>query len=266
MKLTDAQRKRFDDVGFLVFPDLFTKEEIAILKRETERLAALESDHVFRAGDIATVYRCHETDGPTASDPYHAAARLPRSLGIAEQLLGRGLYVYNSKINLKKAITGSPMLWHQDYGYWKLDRMPEPRAATFMIALADVDEMSGGLYVIPGSHKRGYQKHKPAMVGPHKQIAVEREAEIHLMDELPAPVPLTGRAGMCAIFHCNIIHGSGQNLSQKDRWQVYFAYNPSDNAPPQLAHDRPDYMKSRNTRPLALVPDDALLEAARAHA
>jgi ectoine hydroxylase len=266
MKLTDAQRKRFEDDGFLVFPELFTKEEIGILKRETERLGALETDHVFRAGDVATVYRCHEKDGPTASDPFFAAARLPRSLGIAEQLLGRGLYMYNSKINLKKAITGSPMLWHQDYGYWKLDRMPEPRAATLMIALNDVDEIGGTLYVIPGSHKRGMQKHKPSLVGPHKQFAVEREAEIELMRGLPAPVPLTGRAGMAAIFHCNIIHGSGQNLSPHDRWQVYFAYNPSDNAPPQLAHDRPDYMKSRNTRPLALVPDDALLEAARAHA
>jgi L-proline 4-hydroxylase len=263
MKLTDAQRQLFEDDGYLVFPDLFTAEEIAILKRETERLAAIETDHVFRAGDIATVYRCHEKDGSTASEPYHAAARLPRSLGIAEQLLGRGLYIYNSKINLKKAITGSPMLWHQDYGYWKLDRMPEARAATLMIALNDVDEIGGTLYVIPGSHKLGMQKHKPAMVGPHKQIAVEREVEIALMHDLPAPVPLSGRAGMGAIFHCNIIHGSGQNLSPRDRWQVYFAYNPSDNAPPQLAHDRPDYMKSRNTAPLALVGDDALLAAAR---
>src|SRR5688572_8802886 len=97
MKLTDAQRRRFEEDGFLVFPDLFTAEEIAILKRETDRLATLETDHVFRAGEIATVYRCHEQDGPTASAPYHAAARLPRSLGIAEQLLGRGLYIYNSK-------------------------------------------------------------------------------------------------------------------------------------------------------------------------
>jgi len=266
MQLTEAQRKQFDDEGYLIFPDLFTANEVAILKRETERLAALETDHVFRAGDIATVYRCHENDGPTASGPYHATARLPRSLGIAEQLLGQGLYVYNSKINLKKAITGSPMLWHQDYGYWKLDRMPKAQAATFMIALNDVDEISGGLYVIPGSHRRGALRHKPVMVGPHKQIAVERETEIELMNDLPPPVPLTGRAGMGAIFHCSIIHGSGQNLSPRDRWQVYIAYNPVHNAPPQLAHDRPEYMKSRNTAPLALAADDALLKAARAGA
>lgn len=263
MQLTETQRKRFEDDGYLVFPDLITAEELALLTRETDRLSALESDCVFRAGDIATVYRCHESDGPTASRAFFAAARLPRSLGVAEQLLGRGLYIYNSKINLKKAITGSPMLWHQDYGYWKLDRMPEARAATFMIALADVDEISGALYVIPGSHKRGYLKHKPTMVGAHKQIAVERDIEIGIMEESPAPVALTGRAGMCAIFHCNIVHGSGQNLSSKDRWQAYFAYNPVDNLPPQLAHDRPDHMKSRNTKPLAIVPDDAVLDAAR---
>ncbi len=265
MKLAERQRKQFEDEGYLVFHDHFTVAEIGVLKRETDRLAALDTDHVFRAGDNATVYRCHEKDGPTASEPYYAAARLPRSLGIAEQLLGRGLYIYNSKINLKKAITGAPMLWHQDYGYWKLDRMPQARAATLMIALNDTDEIGGTLYVIPGSHKRGMQKHKPTMVGPHKQFAVERDAEIELMHGLPAPVALSGRAGMAAIFHCNIIHGSGQNLSPYDRWQVYFAYNPVDNAPPQLAHDRPDHMKSRNTAPLTLMPDGALLAAARVH-
>ena len=182
MHLTEAQVDQYRDQGFLVFGNLFTPGEIADMAAETERLSAIETDHVFRAGDIATVYRCHENDGPTASPLFHAAARVPRTLGIARQLLDDELYIYNSKINCKRAITGSPMLWHQDYGYWKLDRMPEPNAATFMIALGDVDEMSGALYVIPGSHKLGLLKHRPTMVGAHKQIAVNRDIEIESMN------------------------------------------------------------------------------------
>jgi ectoine hydroxylase len=261
MQLSDEQISFFDENGYLILPDLFSAEEVAALRREIERLYEIDCDEVFRRSECSTVYRVHEEDGKTASFPYFAAARMEKVLQPAQQVLRRDdLYVYNSKVNCKPATTGLPMLWHQDYGYWKLDRVPEPNLVTVMIALNDVDELAGELYVVPGSHRRGLMKHLPQMVGDHKQIAIERKAVRDALEEMPKPVALRGRAGMVALFHANTIHGSGHNLSPQDRWQCYFAYNPVDNKPGDTGRGRPEHMVSRNFTPLETIPDTAIRE------
>lgn len=264
MRLSQDQVALFERDGFLLLPDLFDASEVRLLRDEVERLNDKETDAVFRRSEVSTVYRVHERDGDTGSELYYAAARLARVLEPMQQILGRDeLYVYNSKVNCKKAVAGFPMLWHQDYGYWKLDRVPAPNMATFMIALGAVNEIAGELYVIPGSHKLGLLRHKPQMIGDHKQVAIDRVLMCETLRELAEPVPLRGEAGLCAIFHANTIHGSGHNLSGEDRWQCYFAYNSLDNKPGEAAFGRPDYMVSRNFEPLTILPDNAILTAAR---
>lgn len=265
MKLSEQQIRDFDENGYVVLRDLFSADEVAALSEEIHRLSAIETDHIFRKGAIRTIYRAHENDGPTASQVFHAAARVPRVLEPVRQLLRDDqLYVYNSKINGKDAVTGIPMLWHQDYGYWKLDRVPKPNMCTYMITLAEVDELSGCLYVIPGSHKLGTLKHLPdSTTTYHKQWVVARDEMLRVLREGQKPVPLKYGAGSVVIFHCNLIHGSGHNLSGGDRWQIYFAYNPVANKPAEVGIKRPDYMRSMNFTPLVTMPDDAILAARR---
>jgi ectoine hydroxylase len=63
---------------------------------------------------------------------------------------------------------------------------------------------------------------------------------------------------MAAIFHCNLMHASGHNLSAQDRWQAYFCYNTIANRPRDVEAPRPDYVRSRNWAPLTAVADDAV--------
>ena len=44
--LTDAQRREFEDHGFLLLPALFSEEEIAPLRAEVETVAAREGPEV----------------------------------------------------------------------------------------------------------------------------------------------------------------------------------------------------------------------------
>jgi len=263
MKLSEQQLAGYERDGYLLLPNLLSATEVEVLREETLRLDRIETDHIFRKGAIRTIYRAHEDNGPTASMPYHAAARIPRVLEPMMTLLGdRELYVYNSKINGKDAVQGIPMLWHQDFGYWRLDRVPKPKLATIMLALGDTDEMSGCLYVIPGTHKLGSLKHMPdSTTTYHKQWVVEKERMVEILETGPAPVPLKVEAGGAAIFDCNTIHGSGHNLSGRDRWQAYLAYNSVGNKPAAVGIKRPDYMRSMNFAPLRLVDDDAIIAA-----
>src|SRR3954466_10041809 len=102
MKLTPAQLEQYRRDGFLVFPELFSRDEIDILKREGDRIAKVESEMVVREGEARapkSMFRLHEPDGPTASPAYHALCRLPRTLGVAQQVLGDpDLYLHHVKV------------------------------------------------------------------------------------------------------------------------------------------------------------------------
>ncbi|MSP04021.1 MAG: hypothetical protein EXR05_01970 [Acetobacteraceae bacterium] len=40
---------------------------------------------------------------------------------------------------------------------------------------------------------------------------------IDVMRVSPPPVPVTGKAGTAVLFHCNVLHASGHDLSADDR-------------------------------------------------
>lgn len=149
MRLTTTQIEQYDRDGFLIFPGLFTPDEVAAMRRDLARVQGIDTDHLVRernGGVAKTIYRVHEADGPTASPPFHAAARSPRLLETSQQLLlDDALYVYHTKCNLKTAIDGSVWQWHQDYGSWKRDGVPRPDLPTALVMLDEPTEIGGCL-------------------------------------------------------------------------------------------------------------------------
>lgn len=270
MRLTRAQLAQYERDGFLIFPALFGREEIEILRRESARVAMVETDAVVREGEARapkSLFRLHESDGPTASPAFRAACRLPRTLGVAQQVLGESdLYLHHSKVNVKTAIEGSVWPWHQDYGSWMRDGIAAPKLATFMVAFDAATEFNGCLYFLPGSHRFGRAEPYFDTSTAYKLWAVPPSRLKEMLAACPPPVAVTGQPGMAAIFHCNLMHASGHNLSAEDRWQAYFCYNTVGNRPRDVENARPDYVRSRNWTPLTRVADDALRDRAVAMA
>jgi ectoine hydroxylase len=267
MRLTQAQLDQYERDGFLIFPELFSSREVAAMKDELRRIQGIETDHLVRerSGGVAkTIYRVHEADGPTASPPFHAASRAPRLLQPARQVLGdEELYVYHTKCNLKTAIDGSVWQWHQDYGSWRRDGVPEPHMTTALVMLDEPTEMSGCLYFIPGSHKVGnLEPEMDDRTTSYRLWVVPKDTLVGIMERSPEPVPITGKPGTVVFFHCNVLHGSGHNLSRHDRWATYFVYNRVANRPMDVPNPRPDYVRSTNWAPLPLGSDDILAPAA----
>jgi len=250
MQLSTDQLARYRRDGFIVLPELLAPAEVAAMKAELQRLQGIDTDHLVRerVGGVAkTIYRVHEADGPTASPPFHAAARAPRLLAPARQLLGdESLYVYHTKCNLKTAIDGSVWAWHQDYGTWRRDGVPEANLTTALLMLDEPTEIGGCLYFIPGSHR-----------------VVPKPTLLEIMQRSAEPVPIVGKPGTVVFFHPNLLHASGHNLSRHDRWQVYIVYNTVANKPEAVPAPRPDYVRSTNVAPLQMGSDKITTQPAR---
>jgi ectoine hydroxylase len=266
MELTPEQVAQYDRDGYLIFPELFSAEEIDILTREVERLSRIKSELVVREGEDDTVkimFRLHEEDGETASPAFRAASRTSRVLRAAQQCLHDDVYMHHSKLNMKAAIEGSAWPWHQDFHSWHLDGIATPDMATMTVVLTEASELNGCMYVLPGSHKEGRSDPRWDDSTAYNLWVAKTPDMKEYMQRFPKPVSITGAAGTAAIFHCNLLHASGHNLSPEDRWQIFFCFNQCKNRPVDVENPRPDYVRSRNWTPLTVGPEDGVIAAGR---
>jgi len=266
--MTEAQVAQYRRDGFIIFPELFSRAEIAVLRAETARLSAIEADTVIRerTGGVRSIFRVHEEDGATHSPAFRALVRTPRVLEPTRRALDTDeVYVYHTKINTKPAIEGTVWMWHQDYGSWQRDGCTRAHMGTFAVMLTDSSEMNGALYVVPGSQRRGRIEPYYDESTSYKFWAVPKREMIDVLKSSPAPVPIVGPAGTAVFFHCNLLHASGHNLSAEDRWHIYISFNACANAPKMTEKSRPDWVVSRNTAPLPIEADDAILKSGTDH-
>ena len=107
---------------------------------------------------------------------------------------------------IKPAGTGTKLPWHQDR--WRaLDRDP---LVTIWTSLDDANAKSGGLEVIPGSHRRGVlnPSHPSAFLDDQQQAQCDGEPERARLD-----IP----AGEVWLLHNWLLHRSGVNETDEPR-------------------------------------------------
>jgi ectoine hydroxylase len=262
MHLSDSQIEEFDRKGYLFFPGLLDQEEASVLRAALPGLCARTGPEVVREPEsdtIRLVYGAH-----AYSDPFARLSVLPRLLNPVRQLLRGDVYLHQSRINPKPGFSGGAWNWHQDFGTWhREDGMPEPRCVMTAVFLHDATAVNGPLLVLPGTQHHG-------MVD-----SVEREnATGYTVMQIDPPlvaefadkngiVPLMGLAGSVAFIHCNLVHGSSNNVSPWERGIMYMNYNAVDNVPTG-GNGRDWFHNNRDRSPMAPGDDDALHALARA--
>jgi ectoine hydroxylase len=271
MKLTDKQLKEYEENGFLVFRDLFTKDEVAALQRDAEVLASPQRKHldanvIEKDGQTLRAAWAPEIDSPACA----AAHRLPRVLGPIKQIMGDDIYLYQSRLNYKRAHTGDVFQWHQDYQSWLMDGVPNGGhrdILSVLIMLDDTyDKSCGPLEFLAGSHKLG-------AIPPVYDTETTSYALHIVTDDLVERLSkgferytCFGPAGTVAIFAGNLVHGSSKNTSAQSRRNLYFAYNQQTNKPVgeiRRKHAN-NYIQNPNPSHLTFVDDEALRQYARA--
>ena len=256
MQLSQAQLDEFDNNGFIVLPQLFSKEEIAPLK--TALVSLFDNPHFANiaeqnGGAVRTAMALHQRNPVFKRLTGH-----PRLLEPAQQIAGPTLYVQQVKVNVKAAFVGDLWQWHYDFAtHHADDGVPQPHALNLHVFLDDVTEHNGPLYFVPGSHRYGpAPAHHDTTSTSYPLWVVEPARVAQLIDETGI-ISATGPAGTGLIFGDLMVHGSPNNMSPWDRAIFSLILNPVDNAQRRFA--RPDYKHHRDFSPVVALDDDCLL-------
>ena len=175
---SDKLRSEFDERGYLFFKDILNKEKILEVKkdflREMRALGLLEKgdelEEEWNGGPYPTGdEELALTKKLSHLDSFNQTPHLPELKEIAQQLLGgKELYVwphayprvqYPNADVVKSAFPGAfPELSHQDahprIGFGYHDYL------VFWVPFTSLDEVTGGLAILPGSHKLGLLDYK----------------------------------------------------------------------------------------------------------
>ncbi|WP_405734872.1 phytanoyl-CoA dioxygenase family protein [Streptomyces sp. NBC_01537] len=262
--LNETEIAQYKRDGVLVLPGLFTPEEVAALLAAFDRDAMSPGDHRIgeSAGEeVRALYASH-----LRQPEYAALVRSPRLVGPARQLLGPQVYLYQLKINAKPAFGGDGWAWHQDYVAWRIaDNLPAPDLVNVVVFLDDVNEANGPIAFVAGSHTDGLVRDGRSDRWRSNQhldpddIALSPQ-ELEALIERHELVTPTGAAGTATFFHPEIVHGSSPNLSPSSRRVAIATYNDVHNLPRPTGEPRSEYLVCRDTRPLAIEEDRAIVD------
>jgi ectoine hydroxylase len=259
MDLTPQQVAHFHEEGWLFLTELFTEEEVALLRREAEGIYAHQRPEVWRekSGAPRTAFAAH-----LYNEAFRLLSAHPRMIKPVEQIFGEPVYMHQFKINAKSAFTGEVWQWHQDYGTWKRDDgMPEPRAMNISVFLDEVMPINGPLLLVPKSHKAGDLKAAHDFETTSYPLwTLDNDTVTRLVQEGGIHAA-TGKAGGMLMFHGNLVHGSAGNITPYPRKIVYLTLNAVSNY--IRTPTRPEFIAHRDFRPIVPVADDALLQEAR---
>jgi ectoine hydroxylase-related dioxygenase (phytanoyl-CoA dioxygenase family) len=226
--------------GYLVVPDVLEPPMLDAVRHEMARILA-GARGVTSHTDMYDLEPGHRPDAPRVrrvKTPhrffplFQQLMRHPRLVAILQDLLGPGVRLHGSKINLKSPRYGSPVEWHQDWAFY-------PHTNDDLLAvgvmLDDCTTDNGPLLVVPGSHRGPTHDHH---ANGYFCGAIDPEM---IRDEIARAVPLTGRAGGMSFHHVRLLHGSAQNVSSLPRTLLLYEYAAADAWPLMGVSDLADF-------------------------
>ena len=260
--LHPPQLLQYSQAGYLQCEGLFDEAEVARLEGAVAGLCASERmrerPETVREPNGDAVRSIFRPD--LFSEPIAELVRDRRLVAMAEQILGSTVYVHQSRINFKPAFSGKEFFWHSDFETWHVeDGLPRMRALSIAVSLTDNTEFNGPLMVIPGSHRQFVacggttpENHYRESLRRQHYGTPDHDLLAALAREYGIDAP-KGPAGSIVLFDCNLMHGSGANISPFPRCNVFIVYNSTSNAPraPYSGQaPRPSYIASRDVVPL----------------
>ena len=214
---SDAQRDAYQRDGFIVVPDLLGATELSALRQIIAELVAgaatvdthtavydLEPGHTRAEPKVRRIKTPHEVH-----PAFGAVVRSPAVIEVLTRLIGPGLRLHSSKLNMKSARYGSPVEWHQDWAFYP---HTNDDVLAIGVMLDDMELENGPLLVTPGTHKGPIWNHHGE---DGRFCGLIDPADIP--NEIANAVPLIGRAGSMSFHHVRSLHGSALNTSDRSR-------------------------------------------------
>lgn len=256
-EMSPEEYRQFEQNGYLFYKGFFQGDELKEIQQEFDRLknnadSFPEKEAIFEleGNALRSLFNVHRRD--------HYFSKLwkrPKLYDKASQILGSDAYIHQSRINLKPAFKGKEFYWHSDFETWHTeDGMPRMRAVSCLISLTENNAFNGSLMVMPGSHKKFIscigktpKNHHLKSLKKQEYGVPDEETLTQFAQTYGIESPL-GPPGSVLFFDCNLIHGSGSNISHYPRSNIFFVYNSVENklqAPFCGSDPRPEFIASR---------------------
>ena len=201
MYLTDKQVDEYNENGFIYPIDILSKDEIGDVKNEIDKIEKSWPDQI----DAANRNNMHYY-----SPIFDNIAHNSKLLDSVESLIGKNILVAGSTLFMKEPDNKGFISWHQDgyYQGW------EPyNYVTAWLAITEVTEENGCMWMWPKSHKENFKEHKDS-VNENNLLTRGQTISNVPIDET---VPIILKPGQLSIHHPLTVHGSGTNKSKKRR-------------------------------------------------
>jgi ectoine hydroxylase-related dioxygenase (phytanoyl-CoA dioxygenase family) len=216
--MTPEQRRQFDDLGYFVLEDVFTKDEMEDLTRTIEAYHRRHEASLRERGGTEGISRTDEilftSHLAEQDDALRKFVTRPEFVAIATELLGPNVDLYWNQSVFKGPEGEKEFPWHQDDGYTPVEPSPY---LTLWLALNDATTENGCISVIPKSHKQGRVPHRPSPIG----------LICHELDDPNQGIMVPVKAGSMAVFQSLMFHKSGVNRSKGTRKAYIIQYSHS---------------------------------------
>jgi len=196
---TGERLEEFRNAGYFVVPRLFDDDECVDILGHVEQTA-----FEVTLGDLGDGPLSYRPMMHLASESLRRVATDPRWGPVVMPLLGGDVRLYWEQAVAKPPQARTELPWHQDSGY--TPTVPE-EYVTCWLALDDADETNGCLWILPGSHSAGRQRHADGGTGPFRVG----------YDGPDAGVPVPVERGGVLVFSSLMMHRSGPNTTDGHR-------------------------------------------------
>ena len=227
--ISDETVQAYRRDGVIVVPEVLDKntlEKVRSVLTELVAGAAGVTEHTdiydLEPGHAPENPRVRRIKAPHKVHPiFDEIVRSADVIDILTKLIGPGLRLHGSKLNMKSAQYGSPVEWHQDWAFYP---HTNDDILAIGVLLDDCDLENGPMLVIPGSHtgKEVWNHH-----GEGGCFAGLIDPDL-IQDEIRRAVPCTGKAGSMSFHHVRALHGSATNTSNRPRNLLLYEVAASD--------------------------------------
>ncbi|MHB8574579.1 MAG: phytanoyl-CoA dioxygenase family protein [Dehalococcoidia bacterium] len=224
------QKAQYQETGYLVYPELLDATELQALRTalaevlvEAEGLTESTGKFLLAKDDSGAGHVVRRITGPVEHHKaFYDLVFNPKIVDIIENLIGPDIQLHHTKLNLKPRSRQARFEWHQDYPFFPHTNFD---LVAVMVYFDDSTEENGCLTIVPGSHKLGPRNHLFASDGAFSSQLEDRSVleDRGSWQSVPAP------AGGISVHHCNMLHSSLANTTDKPRSAMVIQYRAADN-------------------------------------
>lgn len=229
--MTDTELYTFDTNGYLVVEEALSPTEISTMNKALDREWTTRRDTFYtRSADTWQSVRVMEEE--TAFDDLVIH---PTTFELLKGFMSDDIAFSELSVILKAPGADTHARWHKDVGYQGAPMSQSLLLISCIYYLSDVTLDEACFAVVPGSHRFD------------RSVAV-----VDRVEDMPAHIPLIGKAGTAILFHANLWHAAYPSRSDQTRRTAHVYYcrpwmKPSGHTeiPPRLIDSADtDFMKT----------------------